>query len=132
MDPIKTLIRRPVFTSMLVLSIVVFGLFAYPKIGVDQFPEVEFPVVTVSTVLPGADPETMEKNVTEPLEEALNTLSGLDTLRSAARNGATVMNYLKFKNASHATDGPGWVCELEDQLSLAVHQARAAARLFVE
>ena len=51
----------------------------------------------------------------------------LDTLRSAARHGATVMNYLKFKNASHATDGPGWVCELEDQLNLAVHQARANA-----
>src|SRR2546422_593647 len=42
-----------------------------------------------------------------------------------AGHGATVMNYLKFKNASHATDGPGWVCELEDQLSQAVHQARA-------
>jgi len=67
---------------MLVLVLVVFGIVAYPRIGVDQFPEVEFPFVTVTTVLPGADPEAIERTVSEPLEEALNTLSGLDTLRS--------------------------------------------------
>ena len=82
MSPIRTFITRPVFTGMLTLVFVVFGLVAYPKIGVDQMPEVEFPVVTVLTVLPGADPESIERNVTKPLEEALNTLSGLDTLRS--------------------------------------------------
>jgi hydrophobic/amphiphilic exporter-1 (mainly G- bacteria), HAE1 family len=82
MSPIRTFIARPVFTGMLTLAILVFGIVAYPKIGVDQFPEVEFPVVTVTTVLPGADPESIERNVTKPLEEALNTLSGLDTLRS--------------------------------------------------
>ena len=82
MSPIRTFITRPVFTGMLTLVVVVFGLVAYPKIGVDQMPEVEFPVVTVTTVLPGADPESIERNVTKPLEEALNTLSGLDTLRS--------------------------------------------------
>jgi HAE1 family hydrophobic/amphiphilic exporter-1 len=82
MDPIKTFIRQPVFTAMLVLAVVVFGLFAYPRIGVDQFPNVEFPVVTVTTILPGADPETMERNVSDPLEEALNTLSGVESLRS--------------------------------------------------
>src|SRR5512136_1937474 len=67
---------------MLTLTVVVFGLLSYPRIGVDQMPDVEFPVVTVTTVLPGADPESIERNVTKPLEEALNTLSGLDTLRS--------------------------------------------------
>jgi HAE1 family hydrophobic/amphiphilic exporter-1 len=82
MDPIKTFISRPIFTLMLVMTLVVFGVFSYPKIGVDQMPEVDFPVVTVTTALPGADPETIERNVTEPLEEALSTLAGLDTLRS--------------------------------------------------
>src|SRR3954449_10810936 len=82
MDAIKTFITRPVFTAMLVLAVVVFGLNAYPKIGVDQFPDVDFPVVTVTTVLPGADPETVENNISKPLEEALNTLSGVETLRS--------------------------------------------------
>src|SRR5512147_246043 len=67
---------------MLTLAVVVFGVSAYPRIGVDQFPEVEFPIVTVTTVLPGADPEAIERTVTKPLEEAFNTLTGLDTLRS--------------------------------------------------
>ena len=82
MSPIKTFISRPVFTGMLTLVVLVFGIVAYPRIGVDQFPDVDFPVVTVTTVLPGADPEAIESNVTKPLEEALNTLPGLDTLRS--------------------------------------------------
>jgi HAE1 family hydrophobic/amphiphilic exporter-1 len=67
---------------MLTLVVVVFGLVAYPRIGVDQFPDIDFPIVTVTTVLPGADPEAIEKTVTDPLEEVLNTLPGLDTLRS--------------------------------------------------
>ncbi|HZY04011.1 MAG TPA: efflux RND transporter permease subunit [Anaeromyxobacteraceae bacterium] len=79
---IRTFISRPVFTGMLTLAVIVFGLTAYPRIGVDQFPEVEFPFVTVTTVLPGADPEAIERTVTKPLEEAFNTLPGLDRLRS--------------------------------------------------
>ncbi|HEY0839494.1 MAG TPA: efflux RND transporter permease subunit, partial [Vulgatibacter sp.] len=82
MDPIKTLINRPIFTSMLICAVVVFGLFAFPKMGVDQFPDVEFPVVTVTVVRPGADPESMERDVADPLEEVINTLSGLETLKS--------------------------------------------------
>jgi len=79
---IRTFITRPVFTGMLTLALLVFGIVAYPRIGVDQFPEVEFPFVTVTTVLPGADPEAIERTVTKPLEEAFNTLPALDTLRS--------------------------------------------------
>lgn len=82
MDWLRTFIRRPIFTAMLMASVVVFGLFSFPKIGVDQFPDVEFPVVTITTLLPGADPETMERDVSEKLEEAISTLSGLETLRS--------------------------------------------------
>jgi len=82
MSPLKTFISRPIFTAMLMMAVVVFGINAYPRIGVDQFPDVDFPVVTVTTVLPGADPETIEKNVSDPLEEALNTLNGVEQLRS--------------------------------------------------
>jgi HAE1 family hydrophobic/amphiphilic exporter-1 len=82
MDAIKTFITRPVFTAMLILAVVVFGLNAYPKIGVDQFPNVDVPVVTVTTVLRGADPEAVEKDVSDPLEEALASLGGLETIRS--------------------------------------------------
>jgi len=90
-SPIRTFIQRPVFTSMLLLAVVVFGLFSYPRIGVDQFPDVEFPTVTVTTILRGADPETVERNVSEPLEEALNTLPGLDTIRSSNYESVSVV-----------------------------------------
>jgi HAE1 family hydrophobic/amphiphilic exporter-1 len=81
-DPIKLFIRRPIFTSMLLLTLIVFGLFSWPKMGVDMMPDIDIPIVTVVTVLPGADPETIEKDVTEPLEETFNTLPGLHTLNS--------------------------------------------------
>jgi len=68
---------------MLTAAVVVFGLVAYPRIGVDQLPNIDVPVVTVTTVLPGGDPESMEKNVSNPLEDALSTLNGVDELKSA-------------------------------------------------
>lgn len=67
---------------MLLLVLVVFGIFSWPKMGVDLMPDIDIPIVTVITVLPGADPETIEKDVTEPLEEVFNTLPGLHTLNS--------------------------------------------------
>ncbi|MCL2822706.1 MAG: efflux RND transporter permease subunit, partial [Polyangiaceae bacterium] len=82
MDPIKLFIKRPVFTSMIIVALIVFGLFSFPRMGVDQYPDIDIPIVSVVTVYPGADPETIEKNVTEPLEEILNTLPGLDRLVS--------------------------------------------------
>ena len=75
-------IRRPVFAVMLIAALLVFGLLSYPRIGVDLFPDVEFPVITVSVVYPGGDPETMESKVADPIEEAINTLSGIKALRS--------------------------------------------------
>ena len=75
-------IRRPVFAVMLISALLVFGLLAYPRIGVDLFPDVEFPVVTVTLVYPGGDPETMESKVADPVEEAINSLSGIKALRS--------------------------------------------------
>lgn len=80
----RTAIRRPVFTTMVIASLVVFGLVAYRTLGVDLFPRVEFPVVTILTQLPGADPETIETTVTDPIEEAVNTLSGIKHLRSTS------------------------------------------------
>jgi len=75
-------IRRPVFAVMMIMALVVFGLLAYPRIGVDLFPNVEFPVVTVTATYPGADPETMESKVADPIEEAINSLSGIKRLNS--------------------------------------------------
>ncbi len=82
-------IRRPVFAVMLIAAIVVFGVLSYPRVGVDLFPSVEFPVVTVTVVYPGADPETMETKVADPIEEKVNTLSGIKILRSVNLEGVT-------------------------------------------
>lgn len=77
-------IRRPVFTTMVMLAIAAFGAIMYRGLPVDLFPEVDFPVVTVTTVYPGADPETMESKVSDPIEEALNSLGGIESLRSVS------------------------------------------------
>jgi HAE1 family hydrophobic/amphiphilic exporter-1 len=79
-----TSIRRPVFAVMLIAALVGMGLVAIPRLGVELFPRVEFPMVTVTTVLEGASPETVEREVTQPLEEAVNTIEGIRTLRSAS------------------------------------------------
>ena len=84
-------IRRPVLTLMLTLSLVVFGVLGYCELGVDQMPNMEFPVVTVIAQLDGASPETMEENVTQVLEEHLNTIGGLRSLKSSTLSGAAMI-----------------------------------------
>jgi len=69
-------IRRPVFATMLVMALVVMGLNSYFKLGVDYFPKVEFPTVTVTTTLRGAAPEEVETQVSKRIEEAVNTSAG--------------------------------------------------------
>src|SRR5690606_17665421 len=73
-----------VFTTMVMVAIMAFGGILYARLAVDLFPDVDFPVVTVTTVYPGADPETMETRVSDPIEEALNSLAGIETLRSTS------------------------------------------------
>ena len=84
-------IQRPVLTLMLTLSLVVFGVLGYFELGVDQMPNMEFPVVTVTAQLEGASPETMEEDVTEVLEENLNTIAGLRSLKSSTMQGAAMI-----------------------------------------
>lgn len=80
-------IRRPIFTVMLVSAPIVLGLAAYPKLGVDLFPNVDLPVVVVTTTLKGASVEEMETSVTKLVEEVVNTISGIDELRSTTKEG---------------------------------------------
>jgi HAE1 family hydrophobic/amphiphilic exporter-1 len=76
---------------MVVLLPVVLGLFALPKLGVDLFPNIELPVVVVSTSRPGASVEEMETGVTKPIEEAINTISGVEDLSSTTTEGVSVV-----------------------------------------
>jgi hydrophobic/amphiphilic exporter-1 (mainly G- bacteria), HAE1 family len=82
-------IKRPVFTWVLVAIPVVLGLVSYGRLGVDLFPDVDFPVCTVTTVLPGASVQEMETSVTKPIEDIINTVSGIDELRSTTMEGVS-------------------------------------------
>lgn len=77
-------IKRPVFATMLNVVLLVFGLFSLPRLSVDLYPDVDFPVVTISVIYPGADPESIEQKILDPLEKALNGIGGLKTLSSSA------------------------------------------------
>jgi HAE1 family hydrophobic/amphiphilic exporter-1 len=77
-------IRRPVFATMVILALVLFGAIALRNIGVDLFPRVEIPGITIISILPGGDPETIEQTVTDPIEEAVSTISGIKELRSTS------------------------------------------------
>ncbi|MFO0909383.1 MAG: efflux RND transporter permease subunit, partial [Isosphaeraceae bacterium] len=84
-------IRRPVFTWVLMAIPVVMGIVSYNSLGVDLFPDVDFPVCSVTTVLPGASVEEMETSVTKPVEDIINTVSGIDELRSTTMEGVSVV-----------------------------------------
>jgi HAE1 family hydrophobic/amphiphilic exporter-1 len=89
-------IRRPVFAVMLVASMVVLGLVSIPRLGVDLWPRIEFPIVTVQTLLPGAAPETMEHEVTQVLEESINTVEGIRSLRSVSSDSLSLL-FVEFE-----------------------------------
>ena len=82
-------IKRPVFATMVIAAIVVVGIVLYLRLSVDLFPDVNFPMVTVTTVYPGAAPETMETQVSDTLEEAINSISGIRELRSTSIEGVS-------------------------------------------
>jgi hydrophobic/amphiphilic exporter-1 (mainly G- bacteria), HAE1 family len=84
-------VRRPVFASVLVLTLTVVGAFGYSQLGVDRFPKVDFPTIMVTTRQPGAAPEQIETEVSDKIEEAVNTISGLDELRSTSAEGVSIV-----------------------------------------
>ncbi|HUW62610.1 MAG TPA: efflux RND transporter permease subunit [Candidatus Bathyarchaeia archaeon] len=82
-----TAIKRPVTTILFTAATLIFGYFALTGMGVDLFPEVEFPTVTVSSILRGADPDIMDSDVTDVLESYINTIEGVKTIQSTSREG---------------------------------------------
>jgi HAE1 family hydrophobic/amphiphilic exporter-1 len=82
-------VKRPVFASVLILTLTVIGAFSFTRLGVDRFPKVDFPTITVTTLQPGAAPEQIETEVTDKIEEAVNTISGIDDLRSVSSEGVS-------------------------------------------
>ncbi len=80
-------IKQPVFATMMMVALAVLGFTSYQQLNVDQFPKVEFPIVTVTTQYPGASPETVEREVTKKIEEAINTVEGIKHVESTSQEG---------------------------------------------
>ena len=84
-------LKNPVFATMLMLALVVLGLFAFQRLKVDQFPNIDFPVVVVSTEYPGASPEIVESEVSKKIEEAVNSIAGINALTSRSYENQSVV-----------------------------------------
>ncbi|MDQ3472559.1 MAG: efflux RND transporter permease subunit, partial [Acidobacteriota bacterium] len=93
-------VRRPVFATMLILSLTVVGLFSYRSLGVDLFPKIDLPTITITVVNPGASPQEIETEITDKIEGAVNTISGIDELRSTSVEGVSqvFIGFLLEKN----------------------------------
>jgi HAE1 family hydrophobic/amphiphilic exporter-1 len=83
-------VKRPVFASVLVLSLAVVGVFAYFRLGVDLFPKVDFPMITVTTRQSGAAPEEIETEITDKIERAVNTIAGIAQAVSESHFGPSI------------------------------------------
>jgi HAE1 family hydrophobic/amphiphilic exporter-1 len=96
-------IRRPVFTLMMSLALLVFGFIAYRSLPVDQFPPVDFPIMLVQTVWPGAAPEDVERDVSRKVEDAVASVPGLEKLQSISRDSVSLV-VLQFEIGTDLTD----------------------------
>ncbi|HET7699133.1 MAG TPA: efflux RND transporter permease subunit [Vicinamibacterales bacterium] len=98
-------VKRPVFASVLILALTVVGAFSFFSLGVDRFPKVDFPTVVVTTRLPGAAPEEVETEISDKIEEAVNTISGIDELRSTSSEGVStvIVSFLLEKDVDVAS-----------------------------
>lgn len=84
-------VNHPVFATMIMVAIMVFGVYSYQRLPIEQLPDIDFPVVAVVVSYPGASPEAVEADVIEPIEDAVNTIAGLDTIQSTAQAGQAMV-----------------------------------------
>ena len=107
-------VRRPVLATMLILSLVVTGIFSYFSLGVDLFPSIDIPSVEIITSDPGASPEAVETEITKKIEDAVNTISQIDELRSTSSEGQSLVliQFELSKNGDIAAE------EVQNHLSL--------------
>ena len=84
-------IKRPVFATMMMVALVVLGIVSYDRLAIDEYPDITYPIVIAQTTYPGASPEVMERDVSRPIEEALNTVQGLKEIGSTSLNGVSLV-----------------------------------------
>ena len=87
----NTSIKRPIFATVMVLALVILGIFSYRRLSVEMFPNVEFPIVSVVTTFVGASPETVEREVSKRIEEAVNQIAGVKHVFSTSREGVSTV-----------------------------------------
>src|SRR2546429_1006368 len=118
-------VRRPVFATMLILSITVVGIFSFRSLGVDLFPKIDLPTITVTVINPGASPEEVETEITDKVEGAVNTISGIDELRSTSLEGVSqvFITFVLEKNADVAAQ------EVRNKIDLIVNDLPETAEV---
>ena len=84
-------LQNPVFATMVMLALVVLGIFSYQRLKIDQFPNIDFPVVVILADYPGASPEIVETEVSKKIEEAVNSIAGINALTSRSYEGQSVV-----------------------------------------
>jgi len=87
-------IKRPVFATMMMVALVVLGIVSYRRLAIDEYPDITYPVVIVSTSFPGASPESMMRDVSKPIEEALNTVQGMKEISSTSLEGNSIVRLM--------------------------------------
>jgi multidrug efflux pump subunit AcrB len=83
----KVSIQNPVFATMVMVALCVLGMFSYARLGVEQMPDISMPGAWIDVRYPGASPEAVEREVAKPLEEAINTIAGVDRIQSRSFEG---------------------------------------------
>jgi HAE1 family hydrophobic/amphiphilic exporter-1 len=117
-------IRRPVFTAMMSVALIVLGLLGLDRLGTDLYPDVTFPFVTVTTVYPGASPQDIEESVTRPIEDAVAGISGVDRVFSWSREDVSLV-FVRFKLSVALNEG---VQSVRDKVGIAVGQLPTGAK----
>ncbi|HNQ66480.1 MAG TPA: efflux RND transporter permease subunit, partial [Smithella sp.] len=99
-----TSVKRPVFATMVIMALVVLGIVSYPSIGVDLFPKVDFPIVTITTTLKGASPDVMDVDVADRIEGAVNTINGVKTITSTSTESVsrTIVEFVLERDIDQA------------------------------
>ena len=114
-------VNRPVTTAMIFVSMVVLGLYSLTMVGLDLMPELEIPAVSVMTIYDGAGPEEVETLITEPVEDALSTISGVDDVTSISKEGLSAV-ILQF----------GWGEDIDEKINDVRDKVDRQRRLFLK
>ena len=99
----ESAVRKPISTALIFIAVIVFGLFSVTKLGIDYYPEIEVPYVSVITMYPGGNAEDIETNITRVLEDQLNSVDNLDKITSQSKDGVSMIT-LEFEYGCDLTE----------------------------